>query len=275
MVRSFSSASLFQTLSNISSLVKALPGLEASKYSNSNSFLDKFYKDPEKYAFPLEVSFLVERFNQMLRHFSQRDIFSKFFISDYFFDKSFFVISNCDDIGDDIQFNNFGQIYTTGHFNKGSNNYANYDIITMILHPNGGLLWSDTFNGSSDSSDIPNLIYLNNNDFYIAGSTVNSNQMRNMLLLKYSGTVGINFSPINQKVLIYPNPFDCQINIDIPEILVNSKIEILELSGRILFEGTASEEHSTISLGNLKTGCYIYRIHGTNQEPIIGIIDKN
>ena len=30
-----------------------------------NPFLPKFYEDPEKYAFPLEMSFLAERFHQL------------------------------------------------------------------------------------------------------------------------------------------------------------------------------------------------------------------
>lgn len=53
-----------------------------------NSFLPKFYQDPEKYAFPLELSFLAERYQQLKELHSKKDIFKKFVIADYFIDKS-------------------------------------------------------------------------------------------------------------------------------------------------------------------------------------------
>lgn len=53
-----------------------------------NSFLPKFYQDPDKYAFPLELSFMAERFQQMVTTFSKTDLFRPMLVSDYFFDKS-------------------------------------------------------------------------------------------------------------------------------------------------------------------------------------------
>lgn len=54
-----------------------------------NSFLPKFYKEPDKYAFPLELSFLAERFEQLKQQLSARDLFKTFTVSDYFIVKSF------------------------------------------------------------------------------------------------------------------------------------------------------------------------------------------
>jgi len=54
-----------------------------------NSFLPKFYKEPDKYAFPLELSFLAERFEQLKKDLTHRDLFKAFTISDYFIFKSF------------------------------------------------------------------------------------------------------------------------------------------------------------------------------------------
>jgi deoxyadenosine/deoxycytidine kinase len=53
-----------------------------------NSFLPKFYKDPEKYAFPLEMSFLADRFQQLKIDIGSHDLFKSFTIADYFIDKS-------------------------------------------------------------------------------------------------------------------------------------------------------------------------------------------
>jgi deoxyguanosine kinase len=55
---------------------------------SDNPFLPKFYKDPKKYAFPLEMSFLAERFQQLSDQLPHEELFSSFTISDYFVLKS-------------------------------------------------------------------------------------------------------------------------------------------------------------------------------------------
>lgn len=52
-----------------------------------NSFLPKFYKDPLHYAFPLEMTFLTERYQQLKNLLSKRDLFTDLVIADYFIDK--------------------------------------------------------------------------------------------------------------------------------------------------------------------------------------------
>ena len=53
-----------------------------------NPFLPKFYKDQSRYAFPLEMSFLADRYQQFTDDTSQFDLFKKFMISDYDINKS-------------------------------------------------------------------------------------------------------------------------------------------------------------------------------------------
>jgi 2-amino-4-hydroxy-6-hydroxymethyldihydropteridine diphosphokinase len=48
-----------------------------------NPFLPKFYEDQARYAFPLEMSFLAERYQQFTDDTSQFDLFKNFMISDY------------------------------------------------------------------------------------------------------------------------------------------------------------------------------------------------
>ena len=52
-----------------------------------NPFLPKFYEDPSKYAFPLELFFMAERFKQLKELLQQRDMFQNLTISDYLFTK--------------------------------------------------------------------------------------------------------------------------------------------------------------------------------------------
>jgi len=48
-----------------------------------NPFLPKFYKDQSRYAFPLEMSFLADRYQQFTDDTSQFDLFKNFMVSDY------------------------------------------------------------------------------------------------------------------------------------------------------------------------------------------------
>lgn len=48
-----------------------------------NPFLPKFYQDSSRYAFPLEMSFLADRYQQFLDDIRQFDLFSDFVIADY------------------------------------------------------------------------------------------------------------------------------------------------------------------------------------------------
>jgi len=53
-----------------------------------NTFLPKFYAEPERYAFPLELSFLAERYQQLNQKNTNPNLFSDLVISDYFLSKS-------------------------------------------------------------------------------------------------------------------------------------------------------------------------------------------
>ncbi|NER18146.1 2-amino-4-hydroxy-6-hydroxymethyldihydropteridine diphosphokinase [Spongiivirga citrea] len=48
-----------------------------------NPFLPKFYKDQSRYAFPLEMSFLADRYQQFSDDLAQFDLFSDFVVADY------------------------------------------------------------------------------------------------------------------------------------------------------------------------------------------------
>ncbi len=48
-----------------------------------NPFLPKFYEEPQRYAFALEMSFLADRYQQISDDLSQLDLFKDFMVSDY------------------------------------------------------------------------------------------------------------------------------------------------------------------------------------------------
>lgn len=59
-----------------------------------NSFLPKFYEQPDIYAFPLEMSFLADRYQQLKEKLAMQELFTTFTISDYFIDKSLIFSKN-------------------------------------------------------------------------------------------------------------------------------------------------------------------------------------
>ncbi len=59
-----------------------------------NPFLPKFYENPDRYAFPVELSFLADRYHQLKNKLDSFDLFSDLVVSDYFFMKSLIFSSS-------------------------------------------------------------------------------------------------------------------------------------------------------------------------------------
>ncbi len=59
-----------------------------------NPFLPKFYDDQERYSFPLELSFLADRYYQIKKHVFNPDLFHNLLVADYFFAKSAIFAQN-------------------------------------------------------------------------------------------------------------------------------------------------------------------------------------
>ncbi|MCF6333856.1 MAG: deoxynucleoside kinase [Draconibacterium sp.] len=59
-----------------------------------NPFLPKFYENQERYSFPLELSFLADRYNQIKKKVLNLDLFHPFLIADYYFAKSAIFAQN-------------------------------------------------------------------------------------------------------------------------------------------------------------------------------------
>jgi deoxyadenosine/deoxycytidine kinase len=81
---------------NIGAGKTSLAGMIAEKHNArlileqyaDNPFLPKFYQDRERYSFPLELSFLAARYNQLHRELTSPELFQSFTVADYFFSKS-------------------------------------------------------------------------------------------------------------------------------------------------------------------------------------------
>ena len=61
---------------------------------DKNPFLPKFYKEPDKYSFQLEMTFLALRYQQLKDKLGALDLFHDFIISDYYVAKSLIFSRN-------------------------------------------------------------------------------------------------------------------------------------------------------------------------------------
>ncbi len=59
-----------------------------------NPFLPYFYNEPDRYAFPLELFFMTERYKQLQSMLPQQELFSDLTISDYFYTKTLLFARN-------------------------------------------------------------------------------------------------------------------------------------------------------------------------------------
>ncbi len=61
---------------------------------DDNPFLPFFYKDAERYSFPVELFFMTERHKQLQANLNQPDLFQQFTVSDYIFVKTLLFARN-------------------------------------------------------------------------------------------------------------------------------------------------------------------------------------
>ena len=59
-----------------------------------NPFLQNFYQNPKRYAFPVELFFMTERHKQMQEAFGSFGLFEDFILSDYCFPKTLLFAQN-------------------------------------------------------------------------------------------------------------------------------------------------------------------------------------
>ncbi|MFK7932710.1 MAG: deoxynucleoside kinase [Saprospiraceae bacterium] len=59
-----------------------------------NPFLENFYKNPERFAFTVELFFMTERHKQLQANLTQRSLFQEMVVADYFFLKTLLFAKN-------------------------------------------------------------------------------------------------------------------------------------------------------------------------------------
>jgi hypothetical protein len=99
---------------------------------------------------------------------------------------------------------------------------------------------------------------------------VNKNSvMQKVYVDKYLGIEKSNQQQIN----IYPNPATNQINVQINQSLMGSSYTITNQIGKTVLSGKLNTEKSTIEIGNLSGGIYLFSIDN-NAKQTFKVIKK-
>ncbi|NSW44455.1 MAG: deoxynucleoside kinase [Bacteroidales bacterium] len=111
-----------------------------------NPFLPKFYKEPERWAFTLELSFLADRYKQLKEELLQPSLFDQYIIADYYFMKS--LIFSKQTLAED-EFNLYKQLFEIIYYNLPKPN------IFVYLHaPIEKIMYQIKLRGRSYEQDI-------------------------------------------------------------------------------------------------------------------------
>lgn len=94
---------------------------------DENPFLSKFYDNPERHAFSVELFFMTERYKQLQESLSPADLFQQFTISDYFFIKTLLFAKQ--NLKED-EYHLFNKI-----FNILTTNFPKPDLIVYLHRP--------------------------------------------------------------------------------------------------------------------------------------------
>jgi deoxyguanosine kinase len=142
-----------------------------------NSFLPKFYEDAQRYAFPLEMSFLASRFNQLKKYLLEPDMFQQYTVSDYIFAKCMlFSKVNLSDEEYDLYLRLFDII---------SAQLKQPDLLVYLHNPIEKLQWNITNRGRSYEQKISDEYLQNLTDAYL--QYIQANQHLRILVVDCSG----------------------------------------------------------------------------------------
>ncbi|CAN5439471.1 hypothetical protein BH10BAC1_BH10BAC1_06410 [soil metagenome] len=89
---------------------------------------------------------------------------------------------------------------------------------------------------------------------------------RSDTIITYCTSVGINELSSTSQISIYPNPSSGQFNFNGLE--KGNKIEVFDMTGKIIYEGQASSDFETINISENAKGIYFYRI--TDESKLLG-----
>lgn len=76
---------------------------------------------------------------------------------------------------------------------------------------------------------------------------------------------GIDFAS-TQNLIIYPNPASDYVNVELPEVLIQGQLQIIDLTGKVIFEKQISQNNSSFNVSDINQGMYLIKLRCNTQE---------
>lgn len=190
--------------------------------------------------------------------------------------KIYSATSQSDDMVDELRLNSSNEIVLIGESDSLSNNGLNYDFITLVYSASGTFNRSFRYEGIAQSKDIPSTMYLKNSEIFVTGGSINTEQQRNLLTIKYSTDPNAGLDEnLRFPWQIYPNPASEFLIIESSEnnSMEDVKLEIYNLKGqRFPIEFNNINQKIVVNISKLPTNVYMLNISNnqeTRQEKVI------
>jgi hypothetical protein len=114
---------------------------------------------------------------------------------------------------------------------------------------------------TNDTLTIANVTMSNNNQpFRCVISSGSCSDTSNVAVLTVNNNVGINEFTQDNLFSVYPNPAQTVINVKVDSKLVGEQYTIIDNFGRVVLSGKIVAEITSIELGNLSNGVYLFRV---------------
>jgi len=127
---------------------------------------------------------------------------------------------------------------------------------------------------TNDTLTIANTTLSNNNQpFRCIISSGSCSDTSNVAILTVNNNVGINEITQDNLFSVYPNPAKSQINVKADAKLLGSIYTVYDNTGKLIFSGKIISENTTIELGNLSGGIYLFSV-GENLKQTFKVIKE-
>ena len=127
---------------------------------------------------------------------------------------------------------------------------------------------------TNDTLTVSNVTMTNNNQPFRCIITSGScSDTSNVAVLTVNNNVGINEFTQDNLFSVYPNPANSQINVKADAKLLGSIYTVYDNTGKLVLTGKIISENTTIELGNLSGGIYLFSV-GENMKQTFKMIKE-
>lgn len=179
--------------------------------------------------------------------------------------------SGTDDIADDISIDANGIVGVICHSNTAIAPSIQYDLHVMAYDITDGNLIQETVFNLSDSMDVANVMLNETGSVYLGGSTWSVEGQRDILVVKYNLTVGIE-EVSSFDFELFPEPCQDFIHVSVSGTDKYS-MSIFDLTGNEVSSGTVFPGLNRIDLSGISGGQYLLRLNN-NKESVTRKIIK-